>query len=145
VEPQRLVVTRAQLELPGWPKELAGLKVALLADLHVGSPFWDVAALSRLVERTNAEQPDLVLLAGDYQINNIPGGVHVGAEAIAQCLGGLRAPLGVFAVLGNHDCGTMASERAERSKLTASACWKKAPLLCNTPARPSSSSGSLIR
>jgi uncharacterized protein len=103
VEPQRLVVTRARLELPGWPQGLAGLKVALLADLHVGSPFWDVAALSRLVERTNAEQPDLVLLAGDYQINNLPGGVHVGSEAIAQSLGGLRAPLGVFAVLGNHD------------------------------------------
>jgi uncharacterized protein len=103
LEPQRLVVTRAQLQLPSWPKELAGLKVALLADLHVGSPFWDVAALSRLVERTNAEQADLVLLAGDYQINDIPGGVHVGAEAIAQGLGRLRAPLGVFAVLGNHD------------------------------------------
>jgi len=103
LEPQRLVVTRAQLQLPGWPKELAGLKVALLADLHVGSPFWDLAALSRLVERTNGEHPDLVLLAGDYQINNIPGGVHVASEDIAQRLGHLRAPLGVFAVLGNHD------------------------------------------
>ena len=102
-EPQRLVVTRSELTLPGWPKELAGLKVALLSDLHVGSPFWDLAALSRLVERTNAEQPDLVLLAGDYQVNDIPGGVFVAPEDIAQGLGRLHAPLGVFAVLGNHD------------------------------------------
>lgn len=102
-EPQRLVVTRAELKLPGWPRELSGLKVALLADLHVGSPFWDLQALARLVERTNAEKPDLVLLAGDYQINDVPGGVFVEAEAIAQGLAPLRAPLGVFAVLGNHD------------------------------------------
>jgi uncharacterized protein len=102
-EPQRLVVTRAQLTLPGWPKALAGLKVALLSDLHVGSPFWDLAALSRLVERTNAERPDLVLLAGDYQINDVPGGAFVAPEGIAQVLGRLKAPLGVLAVLGNHD------------------------------------------
>jgi len=103
LEPQRLVVTRAELHLPAWPRELSGLKVALLSDLHVGSPFWDLPALARLVERTNAEKPDLVLLAGDYQINTIPGGVFVGPEAIAQGLAPLRAPLGVFAVLGNHD------------------------------------------
>lgn len=103
LEPQRLVVTRDELRLPGWPRELAGLKVALLSDLHVGSPFWDLTALARLVERTNAETPDLVLLAGDYQINDVPGGVFVGPEAIAHGLAPLRAPLGVFAVLGNHD------------------------------------------
>ena len=102
-EPQRLVVTRTELELPGWPKPLAGLKVALLSDLHVGSPFWDLPALSRLVERTNAERPDLVLLAGDYQINDVPGGKLIGPEAIAHGLASLHAPLGVFAVLGNHD------------------------------------------
>ena len=89
--------------MPAWPRQLAGLKVALLADLHVGSPFWDLDALSRLVARTNAEKPDLVLLAGDYQINNLPGGTFVAAEPIAERLGALRAPLGVIAVLGNHD------------------------------------------
>jgi len=102
-EPQRLVVTRTQLELPSWPAPLAGLRIALLSDLHVGSPYWDLAALSRLVERTNAERPDLVLLGGDYQINGVKGGVFVPAEPIAARLGKLRAPLGVFAVLGNHE------------------------------------------
>jgi predicted MPP superfamily phosphohydrolase len=102
-EPRRLVVNRTEVALPGWPARLSGLKLALLADLHVGSPHWDVEALARLVERTNQERPDLVLLAGDYQINEIPGGVWVDAEAIAARLAHLQAPLGVFAVLGNHD------------------------------------------
>jgi hypothetical protein len=103
VEPRRLVVTEARLELPRWPRELSGLKVALLTDLHIGSPHWDLARLVELVERTNAQHPDLVLLAGDYQINDVMGGVFVEAEPIAERLGALRAPLGVLAVLGNHD------------------------------------------
>ena len=103
VEPQRLVVNRAELTLPRWPKALGGLRVALISDLHVGSPFWDLRALSRLVERTNAEHPDLILLAGDYQINGVRGGVYVAPEPIAERLAALMAPLGVFAVLGNHD------------------------------------------
>lgn len=97
------MVTRAELTLPAWPAPLRGLKVALLSDLHIGSPFWDLQALSRLVQRTNAEQPDLVLLAGDYQVNEVPGGMFVAPEAIAQRLSELKAPLGVIAVLGNHD------------------------------------------
>jgi predicted MPP superfamily phosphohydrolase len=103
LEPRRLVVRETELQLPRWPKQLAGLKVALLADLHIGSPHWDVAALGKLVERTNELQPDLVLLAGDYQINEIIGGTFVEAEPIADGLGRLKARLGVVAVLGNHD------------------------------------------
>jgi len=97
------VVTQNELRLPNWPNRLVGMKVALLSDLHVGSPFWDIPALTRLVERTNEQKPDLILLAGDYQINDVPGGVFVAAEPIADQLGMLKAPLGVFAVLGNHD------------------------------------------
>jgi predicted MPP superfamily phosphohydrolase len=103
IEPQRLVVSRSELVLPRWPSRLAGLRVALLSDLHVGSPFWDLQALSRLVERTNAEKPDLVLLAGDYLINGVRGGHFVAPEPVADRLAALEAPLGVFAVLGNHD------------------------------------------
>jgi uncharacterized protein len=102
-EPRRLVVRHTELVLPRWPKELSGLKVALLSDLHIGSPHWDIAALEKLVERTNAQQPDLVLLAGDYQINGVMGGAFVEAEPIARGLGRLKARLGVIAVLGNHD------------------------------------------
>jgi uncharacterized protein len=114
LEPSRLVVTEAELDLPRWPSELAGMKVALLADLHVGSPHWDLAALAELVERTNALRPELVLLAGDYQINGVTGGTFVEVEPIAERLGALRAPLGVIAVLGNHDWWND-GERARRA------------------------------
>ena len=97
------MVRKVDLRLPAWPSRLAGLRVALLADLHVGSPYWDLDALTRLVERTNAEGADLVLLGGDYQINGVPGGAFIAPEPIADRLAALRAHLGVFAVLGNHD------------------------------------------
>lgn len=103
VEPARLVVHRKELRVPRWPTALSGLRVALLSDLHVGSPHWDLAHLRELVERTNAEHPDLILLAGDYEINGVWFGSHVAIEPIAAELARLRAPLGVVAVLGNHD------------------------------------------
>ena len=103
IEPSRLVINRQELRLPNWPAELSGVRVALLSDLHVGSPHWGLSQLHDLVLRTNAEEPDLILLAGDYLINGVWFGEHVEAEPIAVELAQLRAPLGVFAVLGNHD------------------------------------------
>lgn len=103
IEPRRLVVTEQKVALPNWPTELAGLRVALLSDLHTGSPGQDLAALERLVARTNEQKPDVVILAGDYQINGVPGGTHVAIEPIAERLARLSSPLGTFAVLGNHD------------------------------------------
>jgi uncharacterized protein len=102
-EPRRLVVHASTLDVPHWPEALRGTRVALLSDLHVGSPYWHLPQLEQLVERVNRERPDLVLLAGDYQINGIPFGEWVDAESIAHVLGRLEAPLGVVAVLGNHD------------------------------------------
>jgi len=103
VEPARLVVNRQELRLPNWPAELSGVRVAFLSDLHVGSPHWGLSRLHELVQRVNAERPDLILLGGDYLINDVWFGSHVEADPIAMELGQLRAPLGVFAVLGNHD------------------------------------------
>lgn len=103
VEPARLVVNEQELKLPSWPAELSGLRVAFLSDLHVGSPHWGLARLHDLTLKVNAEQPDLILLGGDYLINDIWFGNHVDAEQIGAELAQLRAPLGVYAVLGNHD------------------------------------------
>ena len=103
VEPARLVVNQQELRLPAWPEELSGLRVAFISDLHVGSPHWGLARLHDLVSRLNAQRPDLILLGGDYLINDIWFGEHVEADPIALELSQLRAPLGVFAVLGNHD------------------------------------------
>ena len=101
-EPHRFRVREVPLELPDWPPALAGLRVALLADLHVGSPYNDVDKLREIIRRTNEAHPDLICLLGDYVKGRIPG--HwVNPKTIARELGRLQAPLGVFAVMGNHD------------------------------------------
>jgi len=76
----------------------------VLADLHVGSPWNGLDNLERVIARTNAAGPDLILLAGDYVVTTVVGGTFVPPEATADALRALRAPLGVYAVLGNHDC-----------------------------------------
>lgn len=78
-------------------------RVALLADLHVGSHAGDVARLDGIVADANALAPDLVLLLGDYVNLMGFGAGRVPPDAIAPMLAGLQAPAGVFAVLGNHD------------------------------------------
>jgi predicted MPP superfamily phosphohydrolase len=77
--------------------------VALISDLHVGSPYRGLPALKHVVSVTNAEKPDLVILLGDFVIHEVLGGVFVTPEPIADELANLHAPLGVVAVLGNHD------------------------------------------
>lgn len=102
-EPAWLRVREVPLEIPGWPAARNGLRVALLADLHVGSPYYGIGKLREVVRRTNAAQPDLILIAGDLVIDDVVGGRWVSPEAVAPELGRLQAPLGVYAVLGNHD------------------------------------------
>ncbi len=90
-------IVRRRLVLPGWPAALDGLRVAHLSDLHCGA-YAPEARIARWVARTNDLAPDLVAVTGDL----IAGGsAHV--AAVARALGGLRAPLGVWVSLGNHD------------------------------------------
>lgn len=103
IEPNRLVVREVPLALPGWPRPLDGMKVALISDLHVGAPFVGEDKLAQVVAETNGAAPDLVLLLGDYIVGGEPGASFVAPERIAQTLGGLHARLGVYAVMGNHD------------------------------------------
>jgi predicted MPP superfamily phosphohydrolase len=103
LEPASLRVVRSTIELEPGSHALDGLRVAVLADLHVGSPFNGVDKLERVVAETNAAGADLVLLAGDYVIKGVIGGSFVTPEEIASRLRELHAPLGVHAVLGNHD------------------------------------------
>lgn len=91
------------MELGNWPPQCNGLKIAVLADLHVGSPYKGMAALEEVVRLTNEVQADLVLLPGDFVIQGVVGGSFVAPERAAGTLAEIRAPLGTFAVLGNHD------------------------------------------
>jgi predicted MPP superfamily phosphohydrolase len=103
IEPRRLVVRRERIELDGWPPALDGLKVGVMADLHSGVPHMGHRAIARAVRTLNRERPDLVLLLGDYVDASPLWGGRLSPEVIASALGALEAPLGRFAVLGNHD------------------------------------------
>src|SRR5688572_17742054 len=103
LEPASLYNENHLIHLPNWPEPCDGLRVAVLADLHVGSPFNGLEKLDRIVDITLNARPDLILLAGDYVIHGVLGGARVAPEEIAKGLRRLAAPLGVFAVLGNHD------------------------------------------
>ena len=99
-EPASLRVHEETLSVP-WPRP--PLRVALLTDLHIGSPHQDLKKLQQIVALTNATRPDLICILGDLVIRGVVGGTFVPPEPIAQELANLRAPLGVVAVLGNHD------------------------------------------
>ena len=103
IEPRRLVTVRRTLELPRWPSSLDCVRLGVLSDIHAGAPHAGPKAIARAVERLNAEAPDVMLLLGDYIDAHPLWGGRVPPEDIARELGALRAPLGVFAVLGNHD------------------------------------------
>lgn len=103
VEPGELLVTTTAIVLPRWPRELDGLRIVALADIHAGAPHVDVAKLRAVVTAANAERPDLVVLLGDYVIQGVAGGRFIPPETTARELAALRARLGVYAVLGNHD------------------------------------------
>ncbi len=102
-EPQSLIVREYDLTLDEWPSEMDGLRVAVLADLHVGSLFNGLSKLEEIIRQTNQLDPDFILLAGDYVIQGVLGGKFVAPADFCPVLGELQAPLGVWAVLGNHD------------------------------------------
>jgi predicted MPP superfamily phosphohydrolase len=103
LEPARLELRRVDVVLERWPERLDGLRVAVVSDLHTGAPWVDERKLARIVAKLNARRPDLVALVGDYADPTVPLGTPVAPDAVAAQLAELRAPLGVFAVLGNHD------------------------------------------
>ena len=82
---------------------LNGLRIAVLSDLHVGAPYIGLDKLDKIVRRTNREKPDLILLTGDYVVNGVVGGTRIPIERVAPLLKALKARLGIYAVIGNHD------------------------------------------
>lgn len=96
-------VTRYRFNPRGW-SPFQPLTIVALSDIHAIEPWMSAARLSGIVDQANALAPDIVLLLGDfvtgmhrYQLDDVP------ADAWAKALGRLKAPLGVHAILGNHD------------------------------------------
>ena len=91
------VVTDHEVRLAGLPPERDGLTLVAISDLHLG-PLRGQRYLSRLVAQVNALRPDLLVAVGDV----VDGSAHH-VEPLVPILRTLRAPLGVWAVTGNHE------------------------------------------
>jgi predicted MPP superfamily phosphohydrolase len=103
VEPLlRLRVARYEISPPHWPAGFE-LKIAAIADLHACDPWMSLAHIETIVERTNALHPDVVVMLGDYVTGHRYMRRQVPAPEWASALAKLKAPLGLHAILGNHD------------------------------------------
>jgi len=102
VEPFDLVVTRYALTPPGWP---AGRKLSLtvIADIHAGGPDMPLSSIRRIVDTANALRSDIIVLLGDFTAWYRFKWQPVPDELWAAELARLTAPLGIWAILGNHD------------------------------------------
>jgi predicted MPP superfamily phosphohydrolase len=98
----RLNVTSYRLTPPGWPGGLT-VKAAVLADIHACEPWMPASRVRGIANLTNDLSPDIVFLLGDFSGGHRFVSGPVLPEAWGEALSVLKAPLGVYAVLGNHD------------------------------------------
>lgn len=103
IEPGELVERDYALSPQGWPRACDGLRVDVVADLHVGSPRNGLDHLDEVVRQISNDDSKIVLMAGDYVILSVLLGRYVPASDVAQHLKPLTARKPVYAVLGNHD------------------------------------------
>lgn len=96
-------ITRYSLTPPNWTAGLK-LRIVAIADLHACEPWMTMDRVWAICQQANALKPDIFLLLGDYVRSVGMVGTSIDAPEWAEALGSLSAPLGVHAILGNHDC-----------------------------------------
>jgi len=100
IEPRSLAVTRLSVPMPGLAHEV---RLVVMGDLQPAGPIETLESIAEVVERMNAEAGDLVVLLGDYVSTRRLATGFIDPHQTIPLLGRLKAPLGVYAVLGNHD------------------------------------------
>lgn len=117
IEPRQFVVVEETIGVPHWSGALSGLRVVTIADIHTGSNYAPPERVRFVVEQANAQNPDVIVLLGDYvseskwdrecvrRSTNRENctELKIPAEEIAESLKGLKAKYGVYAIIGNHD------------------------------------------
>lgn len=97
IEPYRVQIVHDTVRSSSLPAAFDGARVVFLADIHAG-PYFGDGRMADLVERVNDLDADIIVLGGDY----VGGRMH-GDRIFYRSVGEMRARLGRFAVLGNHD------------------------------------------
>ena len=97
-----LDVEYENIDIKKWASRLDGLKIAVVGDFHAGLPFFENWRMEKVVEKTNAVNADIILLVGDY-VNGRWFQSAMESGRLTKYLSRLKAPLGVYAILGNHD------------------------------------------
>ncbi len=93
----KLRIEEKKLFFPDFPEEMDGLSLVQISDIHAGV-FMEAWELQPFVESINTMKPDLVVITGDI----ISWGSYY-IEPVVEVLGKIKAKLGIFAVMGNHD------------------------------------------
>ena len=111
IEPKLLITKETTLSLPAPAKSLAGLKIGVFSDTHLGF-YYTPEQLEKAVTQINDQEYDVLIFLGDlidnyqnYIKENPEGEAH--RAAIVAALGKTKAKYGKFAVFGNHDLGAM--------------------------------------
>lgn len=106
LEPNRPQVVNRALALRRWPERLNGFRIAVLSDFHY-DPLFSVHPIHAAIPMVNDLRPDLIVLTGDFVslplLKKEDAKAARTAEPCAQLLQQMKAPHGLWAVLGNHD------------------------------------------
>ncbi len=95
-------VVRYTVALPGLAPG-QGFRIVQLSDSHGSWIDMPPQRLARIVDQANALKPDMVMLTGDYIGGKLTDWPHIKLELVLLPFARLKAPLGVYAVVGNHD------------------------------------------
>ncbi len=104
------IVHRRKLKIHRLPTALNGLKIIQISDIHCGS-FWDRKAVEKGIELINAEKADLIFFTGDL-VNDTASEARSWIDVFKK----IKAPLGVYSILGNHDYGDYVSWDSTEAK-----------------------------
>ncbi|MDR0502357.1 MAG: metallophosphoesterase [Treponema sp.] len=105
-------VVNYELSLKG---EGSGIRIALISDLHIGSTIGK-SWVNRVAEKINRTEPDMVCIAGDIFDGNLDAVDDL--QGVISGLKRIKAPLGVYACLGNHDIDRMSLSGAGTERIT---------------------------
>ncbi len=109
-----LIITDYRPVPPAWP-DSHKLTITVIADLHAGGPNMGIERVRQVVDAGNALGSDLVVILGDYFATHRFVTEQVPHDAWAAELARLKAPLGVYSILGNHDWWYDHRRRAQRA------------------------------